>query len=180
LFATVQTYQTGSKRRTLLKRPLPYSDWCYVCGKDNPLGLHIVFSADDERVRARYTPELHRQGYRGVTHGGVLSTVLDETMGWAPTLSTGRLYVTGELTVRYIEAFPVETTMIVEAWAERVTRRLAYVLGEVRDEEGTLYASARGKFLPMSEEETRTVEEQLVYDPDTWRVFKTGDGGDED
>ena len=162
-----------------MERPLPYSDWCYVCGKENPLGLRLVFSAEGNRVRARYTPEVHRQGYRGVTHGGILGTVLDETMGWAPTLATGRMYVTAELTVRYIQPFPVGTEMIAEARAEKVNRRLAVVSGEVRDQAGTLYATARGKFLPMTEEETRAVDEQLIYDPDTWRVFEDRESGDE-
>jgi uncharacterized protein (TIGR00369 family) len=154
-----------------LEQGLPYSNWCYVCGKDNPLGFHIVFSTENGRVRARYTPEVHRQGYLSVTHGGVVCTLLDETMGWAPTLVIQRMFVTAELTVRYILPFPVGKTMIVEAWNERATRRMALVRGEVRDEEGTVYATAHGKFLPMSEEDTRKVDELLIYDRETLRVF---------
>ncbi len=154
-----------------MERALPYSNWCYVCGKDNPLGFRIVFSAQDGRVRARYTPERNRQGYLGVTHGGVICTLLDETMGWAPALVIKRLFVTAELTVRYIRPFPVEKAMIVEAWPEKASRRMALVRGEVRDEEGVLYAAAQGKFLPMSEKETREVDALLIYEPKTLRVF---------
>ena len=156
-----------------MERPLPYSHWCYVCGTDNPHGFKIVFTAEGDRVRARYTPELHRQGYLGVTHGGVVSTLLDETMGWAPSLVTGKLYVTGELTVRFLTPVPIGKPMIVEAWPEKVNRRLALVRGEVRDEDGILHATAQGKFLPMTDEETRKVDELLRYDPETLRVFET-------
>jgi uncharacterized protein (TIGR00369 family) len=155
-----------------MEKPLPYSNWCYVCGKDNPLGFKVVFSTENGRVRLRHVPELHRQGYLGVVHGGVISTLLDEAMGWAPTLAIKRMFVTAELTVRYLKPFPVEQTMVVEAWPERVSRRMATVLGEVRDEHGDLYATARGKFLPMSEEQTRKVDELLIYEPQTLRVFK--------
>jgi uncharacterized protein (TIGR00369 family) len=154
-----------------LEGSLPYSSWCYVCGKDNPLGFQIVFSTKNGRVRAHYTPEVHRQGYLGVTHGGVLSTLLDETMAWVPTLTTGRMYITVELSVRYLRPFPVGKTMIVEGWPERVTRRLSFVNGEVHDDEGTVYATAQGKFAPMSEEETGKVRELLIFDPDTLRIF---------
>lgn len=160
-----------------MERGLPYSSWCYVCGKDNPVGFRIIFSTENDRVRVRYTPEVHRQGYMGVTHGGVLSTLLDETMGWAPTLRTGRMFVTAELTVRFILPFPVDKVMIVEGWAEKITRRMSFARGQVRDEDGNLYATAHGKYLPMSEEETREVDEMLIYDPDTLRVFEAaGDG----
>lgn len=152
---------------------LPYSSWCYVCGKDNPLGFKIVFSAQDGRVRARYTPEIHRQGYLGVTHGGVLCTLLDETMAWAPTLTTGRMYVTVEISVRYLRPFPVGKAMIVEGWAEKVNRHLSLSSGEVMDEEGTTYATAKGKFVPMSEEETRKVRDLLIYDAETLPIFET-------
>jgi uncharacterized protein (TIGR00369 family) len=154
-----------------VERGLPYSNWCYVCGKDNPLGFQVVLSAEGQRVRARYTPEVHRQGYIGVTHGGVLCTLLDEAMAWSPVLATGRLYVTAEINVRYIRAFPVGTAMTVEAWAEKITRRVSLTRGEVRDDAGTLYATAQGKYLPMSEEQTRRVDEMLNYEPDTLRVF---------
>jgi uncharacterized protein (TIGR00369 family) len=155
-----------------LERGLPYSDWCYVCGEDNPIGFRIVLSTEDGRVRIRYKPEVQRQGYIGVVHGGVLSTLLDEAMAWAPTVHTGRMCVTAELTVRFLQPFPLEKMMIVEAWADKVTRRLSLVQGEVKDEEGTVYATARGKFLPMSQEETREVGEMLIYDPDTLKVFE--------
>ncbi len=158
-----------------MERPLPYSSWCYVCGADNPLGHRVVFSTDGERVRLRYTPDRHRQGYQGVIHGGVLCTLLDEAMGWAPSLTRGRMYVTGELTTRFLRPFPVGREMLVEAWAEKVTARLALVVGEVRDADATVYATARGKFLPMDPDQTRAVDELLIYDADTVRLFGTGE-----
>ena len=158
-----------------MERKLPYSDWCYVCGKDNPLGFHIIFSEKDGHVIVRHKPELHRQGYPGVVHGGVLGTLLDEAMGWVPALEYKRFYVTGELTVRFIKPFPVEKTMIVECRPEKTNRRMALISGEVRDEEGAVYATAQGKYLPLSEEETRNIDEMLIYDSDTMRVFDSGD-----
>lgn len=157
-----------------MEKPLPYSSWCYVCGKENPLGFRVIFSTENGRVRLRHIPELHRQGYLGVVHGGVISTLLDEAMGWAPTLVLKRMFVTAELTVRYLKPFLVGRTMLVEAWPEKVSRRMALVLGEVRDEAGELYASAKGKYLPMSQEETRKVDELLIYEPETLRVFQEG------
>lgn len=154
-----------------MEQSLPHSNWCNVCGEDNPLGHKIVFKTDGERVFLRYTPESHRQGYKGVVHGGVLCTLLDETMGWAPSLKNDRRYVTSELTTRFRQSFPVGREMIVEARAEKVTSRLALVAGEARDGEGAVYAVAKGKFLPMCEAQTREVDGQLIYGPDAVQLF---------
>ncbi len=154
-----------------MEKALPHSSWCYVCGEDNPLGHKIIFKTDGKIIRVRYTPEVHRQGYRGVIHGGVLCTLLDETMGWAPSLKSDRMFVTGELTTRFLKPFPVGKEMIVEAWPIRVSKRLALVEGEVKDGEGTVYVSASGKFLPMSEEESQAVSRELIHGPETISLF---------
>lgn len=150
---------------------LPYSTWCYVCGKDNPLGFKVVFRANRGRVKLHYTPETPRQGYLGMVHGGVISTLLDEAMGWAATLQVKRFFVTGELSVRYLKPFPVGDTMVLEAWAEKVSRRMVFSRGEVRDPRGDLYATSSGKYLPMSLEETMKINNLLIYDLDSIRLF---------
>jgi hypothetical protein len=63
------------------------SRMCFVCGIENPIGLHLAFYTDDEgRCIARFpAPGRHRtgrpkpehQGYPGHLHGGIISTLLD-------------------------------------------------------------------------------------------------------
>jgi acyl-coenzyme A thioesterase PaaI-like protein len=60
----------------------PNSRMCFVCGIDNPIGLHLSFYTDDEgRCIARFRPGPEHQGYPGHLHGGIISTLLDEAMG---------------------------------------------------------------------------------------------------
>jgi hypothetical protein len=57
----------------------PNSRMCFVCGIDNPIGLHLSFYTDDEgRCVARFRPKPEHQGYPGHLHGGIISTLLDE------------------------------------------------------------------------------------------------------
>jgi acyl-coenzyme A thioesterase PaaI-like protein len=57
----------------------PNSRMCFVCGIDNPIGLHLAFYTDDEgRCIARFRPKPEHQGYPGQLHGGVISSLLDE------------------------------------------------------------------------------------------------------
>jgi acyl-coenzyme A thioesterase PaaI-like protein len=51
---------------------------CFVCGIDNPIGLHLSFYTYDEgRCIARFHPKPEHQGYPGHLHGGIISTLLD-------------------------------------------------------------------------------------------------------
>ena len=55
----------------------PNSRMCFVCGIENPVGLHLSFYTDDEgRCVARFRPRPEHQGYPGHLHGGLISTLL--------------------------------------------------------------------------------------------------------
>ena len=54
------------------------SRMCFVCGIDNPIGLHLSFYTDDEgRCIASFRPKPEHQGYPGHLHGGIINTLLD-------------------------------------------------------------------------------------------------------
>jgi acyl-coenzyme A thioesterase PaaI-like protein len=64
---------------------------CFVCGIENPMGLKLKFYTDDKgRCIGRFQPPPEHQGYPGQLHGGLISTLLDETMGRVLT-AFGRL-----------------------------------------------------------------------------------------
>ena len=60
-------------------------DYCFVCGRDNPLGLKIKVKYLPEEMAAETELTLPReyQGWADVIHGGLLSTLLDEMMAHA-------------------------------------------------------------------------------------------------
>ncbi len=57
---------------------------CYVCGPENPRGLHIPFAADGpDGCRAEYTARAEHCGWPDMIHGGLLFTLMDEAVAWA-------------------------------------------------------------------------------------------------
>ena len=121
--------------------------WCFACGPENPHGLHLAgFHDEGEEHVVRFAPARHHQGWQGVTHGGIVATLLDEVMTRL-LYSRGQDAVTAELTVRYHH--PLPTGVAVEARARETERRgrVVRVEAEVRTEEGTLVASGQGKFM---------------------------------
>jgi uncharacterized protein (TIGR00369 family) len=143
---------------------LPNSTACFVCGHGNASGLKARFHTDGERVLTRFTPREPQMGYKGITHGGVIAALLDETMGWAPALANRRFCLTVEISIQYLKPIPIGTEVEVSAWVTDGHRRIWEAEGEIRDSDGNLYARGKGRFLPVSDEQTREVVSYLNFD----------------
>lgn len=143
---------------------LPNFHACFVCGDRNPSGLAVRFHADGEAVWTRFTPAEPQMGYQGITHGGILAALLDETMGWAPSLANRRFCLTVEIRVQYVKPLPLGTEVTVTGRVIEGSRRIWETEGEVRDDAGTMYARATGRYMPVSDEQTRAVVDYLTFD----------------
>jgi uncharacterized protein (TIGR00369 family) len=123
-----------------------------------------------------FTPADTFTGYTGVVHGGIISTMLDEIMGWSVSLRVNRFTVTGELTVRFSRPLTSGRTYRVDARAVEDKGRYWTAEGEVRDAEGALYARGQGKFFLLSDDETQKVARQLTYRPGDLPIFLDREG----
>ena len=151
---------------------LPNSDWCFVCGEDNHAGLQTQFYIEDGKVKAPLSPQQHHCGFKGVLHGGVVASILDECMGWAAAIAITRMCVTGEMTIRYSRNVPDDRELICVCDVEQSNKRLVLTVGELIDDEGTQYASAKGKFTPLTIAETLVVDDMLTYRDGDARIFE--------
>jgi acyl-coenzyme A thioesterase PaaI-like protein len=120
---------------------------CFACGQDNPNGLHLRFAAlSDGRQHAVWLTEKKWEGFDGVIHGGIVSTVLDEAMAKA-VAAAGMLALTCELRIRLRQHVPPAEELSVTAWiVERRRRRIATEASLV-DRHGNERAHAWGTFL---------------------------------
>ncbi len=137
-------------------RKQPTSRMCFVCGRDNPLGLKLEFYEDLEadQVRADVTIPNEYQGYPGVVHGGIVSAILDEVSGRAVMLHEGdeRLMATLQMTVRFRRPTPIGTPLMVVGWVRQVGGVGAKVGGEIRLPDGTITAECESLLVePPSE-----------------------------
>ena len=103
---------------------------CFICGKDNPIGLQAVFQIEPELRRAETTVQIaeHFQGWQGITHGGIISALLDEICAQA-CMGTGLQVVTSELKLRYRAPVPTGSTIRVIGEVTGERRRLVDVRG---------------------------------------------------
>jgi acyl-coenzyme A thioesterase PaaI-like protein len=125
---------------------------CFGCGSRNPIGLKLVFEQDGELTRTTFTGAPEHQGWKGVVHGGLLATLLDEAMGqwlWARNFVT----MTAEMTTRYSAATPVGMKLIVEAERTAEKGRLIQMEARIKLPDGTVSARAAAKFLKVKPED---------------------------
>lgn len=132
--------------------PLRDNERCYVCGKKNPIGLTVDFKIDrDARtIKAAFIPADDHQGYEGIVHGGILSSLLDEAMAKL-AFTVGLPAVTAEMTVKFKASAAPGQELLVTGKLTHETRRL--ILAEAKIERGpVVIAEAKGKLLRTSAE----------------------------
>ena len=83
---------------------LPHTRSCFVCGESNPVGLKLRFHTDGRVVQTRFTPRPEHIGFKGIVHGGLITTLLDEIMVWACAVQTQRFAFCAELNVRFSQS----------------------------------------------------------------------------
>lgn len=121
--------------------------FCFVCGKDNPCGLKLAFDNINGRVISEFTPSKVYQGYTGITHGGIISTVLDEAMIYA-AMKDGIFPVTAELTVRFKKPLMTDETVVIEAEVIDSNSKLITTRSKLtRKQDGELIAEGYAKLL---------------------------------
>lgn len=129
---------------------LPHTRSCFVCGEANSLGLKLRFETDGKLVRATFTPRPEHIGFKGVIHGGLIATVLDEIMVWACAVPTRRFAFCAEMNVRFLN--PMSPGARVQLTGELTANRKGRIFeakGTAQDAAGLMLAEATGKYLPI-------------------------------
>lgn len=122
-------------------------DYCFGCGRNNPIGLHLNFQPDGEKVSATKILSREYQGYHDVVHGGIVSLLLDEAMGNYIQKFYDRQAMTGRIEIRYRHPTPVEQELKISAWQESRRKNVLSMKAAVETSDGTITAEATSKFV---------------------------------
>jgi acyl-coenzyme A thioesterase PaaI-like protein len=105
---------------------------CFVCGVENPLGLHVPFTRDGEQgSRATYIVRSEHVGWPGLVHGGLLFTLMDESVAWLLYFN-GLRGVTAKAETRFKRPAPVGASLVITGSIVKRARRLVQVRAEVQ------------------------------------------------
>lgn len=146
---------------------------CFVCGVENPQGLHLEFyeTAPGEVV-AEYTIPEHFQGYPGVAHGGIVATMLDEISGRSHIGAVPpRFMFTARLEIRYRKNVPTGEPLKIVGKAGKSKGRMAAATSEIFDQNGNLLAEADALLMDIPQE----IIDNSDLDELGWKVYPDKD-----
>ena len=127
------------------------SEECIVCGLKNDASLKVRFyECEGNIVCGVFHNEDFHQSFPGRMHGGMISAVLDETIGRAVMITNPDQWgVTGELKVRYLKPTPLETDLY--CWGKIISEnsRLFKGVGYLETPAGEVVATGEATYFKL-------------------------------
>ncbi len=150
----------------------PNSRHCFICGLENPIGLHLhIYETEAGVVESQYIAPEHFQGYPGVLHGGIVAALIDEISGRAHMGSdplNPRFMFTGKLEVKYRKNVPIGKMLRIIGKAGKSKRNIAEAWAGIYDAEtDELLAEGTTMHINVPKEQF----DQSRFDELGWKVY---------
>lgn len=137
---------------------------CFACGGTNPIGMRLHIELGEGTASTTWVAGEDFVGWSDKVHGGIIATMLDEVMAWAPS-SFDSWAVTAEMTIRYRSPAAPGEELRAEGRVVERRRRIYDVRGEVRGPDGRLIAEGSGRYLGASPTEKAALKERYGAAP---------------
>ena len=129
---------------------------CFGCSPNNPFGLHMEFYEDGDYIVSTWHPERNYQGWVDTMHGGVLSTLIDETCGWVVTRKMQTSGFTTNLSVKFRKAVSTnDPKLTVRANIVKQMRNLLFIHAEITNAADELCVEGDATYFLMNQEKSK-------------------------
>ena len=120
---------------------------CFVCGMENPHGLKVkvVYNGVDG-VEAEFIAEKRYRGWSDYLHGGVLTLIFDEMLGWLSRYM-GHDAMTARLEVRYRKPVPLGSRLRFSGVLEREIKGLLDIKLWAKLDDESVVAEGKGRMM---------------------------------
>ncbi len=154
------------------KTKQPNSRMCFICGVENPVGLHLhIYETAPGEVQAQYTAPEHFQGYPGVLHGGIVGAILDELSGRSLMGSdpmAPRFMFTAKLEIKYRKNVPIGVPLRVVGKAGKSRSKSAEAWAGIFDSRNDeLLAEANALLINVPAEQFNTSDLERLG----WKIY---------
>ena len=134
---------------------------CFACGALNEHGIHLDLHVDGDRCWTELALPDRFQGWDGIAHGGIISTLLDEVMAWS-LAATDNWGLTARMSVDFKRPVRLGVPIRGEGWVTSVRRRLVETAARIVDPAtGEVLATATATY--VAADAARKAELQARY-----------------
>lgn len=131
---------------------------CFACGTDNPIGLKLDFKLEGDQVTAYFVPTETHQGYPGMMHGGLVTTLLDEAM--AKVLNLQQIVaVTATIDVKFRHIVPIGERLTISGQLVKEGKRRCLLKSYVTNQAGKILAQASSVFIKLGDKSKEDKDE---------------------
>ncbi len=137
------------------------SDMCVVCGYKNPYSLNTqYYELENGYIVGITQGKDEHQSYPNRMHGGMISALIDETIGRAVQIEDPDMWgVTGELNIKFRKPVPLNEPIKVVGKITKNTNRVFVGEGFIEDQNGVLLAQGSATYIKIP-------LDKIVADPD--------------
>ncbi len=145
---------------------------CFGCSPDNPLGLHLIFTEEEDEIVSRWQLDKNFQGYFNILHGGIQATLMDEIASWTVYVKVKTAGFTSKADIRYLKTVGMDQGPItLRARVKQMRRNLADIEVFLFDKNETLCARALLTFFTYPLDESK----RSMYYPGHSRFYEETD-----
>ncbi len=149
----------------------PNSAYCFVCGRENPRGLYMSFHDNgQDEVLSEYSVNDIYQGYPGIVHGGIVTSMLDEVVARVSMIKDPHHFMMSvTLQVKFRHSVPTETPLQILGKIVRLRGRLGKAVGQIILPDGTVAAESEMTLADVPAELMTSVNLEALG----WKVDET-------
>ena len=124
--------------------------YCFGCGEANPIGLRLEYRRVDDQLVTEFVPQEVHQGWPGIVHGGIITSLLYEVMENFPCYRGSTAMMRGiETNLRR----PAHTgsTIVAMSWLVEQSGREWRVAASLKGEDRKLIAEGKASLVVLNQ-----------------------------
>lgn len=120
---------------------------CFGCSPNNTRGLQLPIWYFNEECISFYKVPPEYCGFRGLTHGGIIATLLDEIAAWTIITNLLQMGITTRISIRYVQPIPTDTEILIKGKIINQEIDRINVRSIISSPEGKLLAEAESEWI---------------------------------
>jgi acyl-coenzyme A thioesterase PaaI-like protein len=127
---------------------------CFACGQAHETGLKMKFYTDENAVYSKLKVPNFLCGWSNLTHGGIITTILDEVIAWTVIYLKQNFMLTKNISVDFLKPVFVETEVYVTGKIlEEVSKRELKVEASIFNQKQELCSKSIGNIVLLTKEQ---------------------------